>query len=80
MIDAGVIDRVVKREVIEHGLLALLDGSEVGVDGPIPCARTGNSTSFRTEVDSPCSCANRRDEGHGAWHEAGSPKCHREPC
>lgn len=79
MIGVRGVDRVVEGEVIEHGLLAPLDDFEVGIDGPISRARTGNGASFGTEVDSPWSCADRRGECGGPWDEATSPKCHREP-
>ena len=70
MIDDRVVDRVMEGEVIEHGLLAPLDGIEIGIDGPVSRARTGNGASFGTEVDSPYSRATRRDEGHNPWHKA----------
>ena len=70
-----IVDRVMEGEVIEHGLLALLDHLEVGIHGPVSRPRTGNGASFRTDVDSLCSRVGR----HGPWHEAKSPKCRREP-
>lgn len=79
MIGVRVVDKVVEGEIIENGLLAPHDDFEVGIDRPISSIRPGNGASFGIEVDSPRNCANWRDEGHGPWDEADSPKCHREP-
>jgi hypothetical protein len=45
-----VINCIVQREVVEHGLFAFLDLLEVGIDRPIPSICSGNNASLRADI------------------------------
>jgi hypothetical protein len=50
VIHIPVVNGVVEREVVKHGLFAFLDLPKVGIHRPIPGIRPGNTASLRAGI------------------------------